>query len=162
MDHDSYACVWVSTYHNCLLEMLSLLPKVSYWGGGRGLQWFISTVASPNREASSIKKEYCRCPHTPHKWPPPRARPHPKGRAAQLAPNFQDPKGPVHPRQTSPHCTAGARFRTGGLARQPHCSHCTLRGPHTIAGGQPGPGVSDQAGHASPDWGLLGPNPMGG
>ena len=28
--------------------MLTLFPKVSYWGGGRGLRWLIHTAASPD------------------------------------------------------------------------------------------------------------------
>ena len=42
LENKSYACVLVdlrtsNPYHNCLLEMLTWFPKVSYWGGGRGL-----------------------------------------------------------------------------------------------------------------------------
>ena len=44
LENKSYACVLLdlrtsNPYHNCLLEMLTWFPKVSYWGGARALGW---------------------------------------------------------------------------------------------------------------------------
>ena len=88
-------------------------------------------------------------PHTPYKRPPSRASPYPLREGRPIGAH------PWVPGQTSLHCTAGVCPRTGGPARQPHC---TPRAPHTTAGGEPGSGADGwPVGSRVRRWGLFGP-----
>ena len=93
-------------------------------GEARGpLHW------APDREASLVKKEYCRCGPLPPQVTSPRARPpHARERATLSPPGIPGPAALAH----GPHCTAGIPPTcTGG------CSRCPIafRGPHTSVGG---------------------------
>ena len=70
----------------------------------------------PDREASLIKKEYCRLSASPQVTPS-RARPHPPREGRPIGTHPWDPGVNRVPGQTSPHCTVGACLRTEGLAR---------------------------------------------
>ena len=152
-----------------------ILPKAALavpggpwvWSLGPFSSIFFSTSINkkkliPDREARLIKKEYCRMSASPH---PPQATPpeidlHPPREGMPIGAHPWDPGGQPVPGQTSPHCIAGPCLRTGGPARQPHC---TLRGPHTIAGGEPGSRADGwPAGSRVRRWELFGPQPTGG
>ena len=93
----------------------------------------------PDREASLIKKEYCRLSASPQSLQvtPSRARPYLLREGRPIGAHLWDSGGQPSLRVNKPHCT--------------------LRGPHTIVGGEPGSGTGGW-----PDssrvrrWGLFG------